>query len=97
ACRDAEFAAAASDVALNALAVSFALGDDMSETDMSSCLAPRHVTKRQGAAVVCLVPPAGRFLQVDGLAEAEALPGVEWVRVYRRPGHVFGPLRRGAD
>ena len=94
---DAELCAAATGVDLNALAVSFALGDDMSETDMSSCLAPRHVTKRQGAAVVFLVPPAGRLLQVDGLAEAEALPGVEWVRVYRRPGHVFGPLRRGAD
>ena len=94
---DAELCAAATGVDLNALAVSFALGDDMSETDMSSCLAPRHVTKRQGAAVVFLVPPAGRLLQVDGLAEAEALPGVEWVRVYRRPGHVFGLLRRGAD
>jgi hypothetical protein len=22
---------------------------------------------------------------------------VRWVRVYRRPAHVFGPLRRGAD
>jgi biotin carboxylase len=93
---DAELCAAATGVDLNALAVSFALGDDMSETDMS-CLAPRHVTKRQGAAVVFLVPPVGRLLQVDGLAEAKALPGVEWVRVYRRPGHVFGPLRRGAD
>jgi hypothetical protein len=25
------------------------------------------------------------------------MDGVRWVRVYRRPGHVFGPLRRGAD
>ena len=31
------------------------------------------------------------------MSEAEASPGVEWVRVYRRPGHVFGPLRRGSD
>ena len=58
---DAELCAAATGVDLNALAVSFALGDDMSETDMSSCLAPRRVTKRQGAAVVFLVPPAGRL------------------------------------
>jgi hypothetical protein len=50
-----------------------------------------------GAAVVFLVPPVGRLVEVEGVAEAEALPGVEWVRVYRRQGHVFGPLRRGAD
>ena len=50
-----------------------------------------------GAAVVFLVPPAGRLVEVEGVAGAEAVPGVEWVRVYRRPGHVFGPLRRGAD
>lgn len=94
---DAELCAAATGIDLNALAVSFALGDDVSETEMSSCQARRHVTKRQGAAVVFLVPPPGRLLEVDGIGDAEALPGVEWVRVYRRPGHVFGPLRRGAD
>lgn len=43
------------------------------------------------------MPPVGRLVDVEGLAEAEALPGVEWVRAYRRPGHVFGPLRHGAD
>jgi biotin carboxylase len=50
-----------------------------------------------GAAVVFLVPPVGRLESVDGVDGAEAVPGVEWVRLYRRPGHVFGPLRRGAD
>ena len=113
---DAELCAAATGVDLNALTVAMALADDMSktdmssclarshvqighgaETDMSSCLARGHVTKRQGAAVVFLVPPVGRLRAVEGLEEAEALPGVQWVRVYRRPGHVFGPLRRGAD
>ena len=44
-----------------------------------------------------LVPPAGRLVSVEGVDEAEAVPGVEWVRVYRRPGHVFGPFRRGSD
>ena len=28
---------------------------------------------------------------------SEAVDGVEWVRLYRRPGHVLGPLRRGVD
>ena len=36
-------------------------------------------------------------MAVVGLEEAQAVDGVEWVRVYRRPGHVFGPFRRGAD
>jgi hypothetical protein len=34
---------------------------------------------------------------VEGLEEAEAVEGVAEVRAYRRPGHVFGPLLRGAD
>jgi biotin carboxylase len=50
-----------------------------------------------GVAVVFLVPPVGRLVDVQGVAEAEALPDVETVRIYRRPGHVFGPLRQGAD
>ena len=51
----------------------------------------------EGAAVVFLVPPTGRLVEVQGLEVAGAQAGVEWVRVYRRPGHVFGKLRRGAD
>jgi hypothetical protein len=35
--------------------------------------------------------------ETDGIEEAEAVEGVEWVRVYRQPGWHFGPLRRGAD
>jgi biotin carboxylase len=86
---DAELCAAATGVDLNALAVDFALGEAPRDT-----VAPGLVG---GAAVVFVVPPAGRLVEVEGVARAEALPGVHWVRVYRRPGHVFGPLRRGAD
>ena len=89
---DAELCAAATGVDLNALAVSFALDDDM-----SSCQARGGGAKEKGAAVVFLVPPVGRLVEVEGVAEAEAVPGLRWVRVYRRPGHVFGPLRGGAD
>jgi biotin carboxylase len=106
---DAELCAAAMGVDLNALAVEFALGSgtvrcltpvtlptlDASLGTGTFGASPRHPVG--GAAVVFLVPPPGRRLQVGGVAEAEALPGVEWVHVYRRPGHVFGPLRRGAD
>jgi biotin carboxylase len=89
---DAELCAAATGVDLAALAVAFALGD---EAARDSLLQGRDATG--GAAVVFLVPPVGTLVEVGGVAEAEALPGVRWVRVYRRPGHAFGPLRRGAD
>jgi biotin carboxylase len=86
---DAELCRAALGVDLNALAVAAALGT------VPSGDSPRAHTR--AAAVVFLVPPAGTLAGVDGVAEAEALDGVDWVRVYRRPGHVFGPFRRGAD
>ncbi len=86
---DAELCATVTGVDLNALAVAFALGEARSDT-VSRGLAG-------GAAVVFAVPPVGRLVEVEGAADAEALPGVRWVRVYRRPGHVFGRLRRGAD
>jgi hypothetical protein len=44
-----------------------------------------------------LVPPVGTLEAVEGIAEAEAVEGVEWVRVYRRPGAELGELRRGPD
>jgi biotin carboxylase len=85
---DAELVEAATGVELNALAVAFALGEQPS--------APR-VESRGGGAIVFLVPPAGELVRIDGVDGAAANPGVEWVRVYREPGHVFGELRRGAD
>ena len=36
-------------------------------------------------------------LPAAGAEEARRLPGIVDVRIYRRPGFVFGPLRRGAD
>ena len=50
-----------------------------------------------GAVVRFLVPPEGVLQAVEGTEEARALEGVEEVRVYREPGHVFGPFLRGAD
>jgi len=88
---DAELCAAATGVDLNAMAVAFALGED---ADVS----PLHGLRPEGgAAVVFLVPPVGRLAAGEGVTQAEALPGVRWARVYRRPGQVLGPLRRGAD
>ena len=50
-----------------------------------------------GACVVFLVPPQGELLAVEGVDEALDVDGVADVRIYREPGHVFGPFRHGAD
>ena len=50
-----------------------------------------------GACVRFLVPPEGELSSVDGIEEARAQDGVLEVRVYREPGHFFGPFRHGAD
>ncbi len=34
---------------------------------------------------------------VEGVDRAAEVEGVRWVRVYREPGYVFVPLRRGSD
>jgi biotin carboxylase len=90
---DAELCRAALAVDLNALAVAFALGEPPRE--MPGASSTGHGSG--GACVRFLVAPPGRLVAVHGLAEAEAVPGVEWVRSYRRPGWELGPLRRGAD
>jgi len=102
---DAELCEVATGVDLNTLAIDFALGSvpdrgltpatlPALDTDASRGTGPSGAS---GAAVVFLVPPQGRLLEVEGVTDVEAIPGVVWVRVYRRPGHVFGPLRRGSD
>jgi len=88
---DAELCRAALGVDLNGLAIAAALGDDVSQHE----LAP-HV-RFGGACVRFLVAGAGALRTVRGLQDAFAVEGVRGIRIYRRPGHVFGELRRGAD
>jgi biotin carboxylase len=88
---DAELAKLALGVDLNGLALQAALGEPI----WSAALQP---TPEVGGAVVrFLVPPEGVLEEVEGADEALAVEGVEDVRIYREPGHVFGPFRRGAD
>jgi biotin carboxylase len=88
---DAELCQAATGVDLNGLALDFALtGSAKAPSDTVSLGAA-------GACVVFLVAPIGRLMDVSGAVDAQAIEGVEWVRVYRRPGWEFGPLRRGGD
>ena len=86
---DAELCLAAVGVDLNGLALSAALGEPVESPE------PRPAVG--GAVTRFLVPPEGRLEEVTGLDEARGLEGVLTVRSYRPAGHVFGPLRRGAD
>ena len=88
---DAELCNAALDVNLNALALSAALGEPVADER----LRPRAAAG--GAVVRFLVPEPGELQEVIGVEEAGAMPGIGWVRVYRSPGAVLGPLRRGSD
>ena len=88
---DAELCDAALGVDLNELALAAALG----ETIPPHALTPLDPVG--GAVTRFLVAPRGELRRVGGVEEAEALPGVARVRVYRQPGHVFGELRLGSD
>lgn len=88
---DAELCRVALGVDLNGLAISAALGEEIDET----LLVPR--ARAGGACVRFLVAPPGPLADVRGVEEAAALDGVELVLVYRQPGFIFTPLRRGSD
>lgn len=88
---DAELCAAALGVDLNGLALSAALGEQVGEDAL------RPVPTAGGACVRFLVAPPGLLEAVDGVDEAEGGEGIVWVRLYREPGHSFGPLLRGSD
>jgi biotin carboxylase len=88
---DAELCRVALGVDLNGVSISAALGEEVP----SAALSP--VAKVGGGCVRFLVAPPGELREVNGVQEAFALEGVRGIRVYRRPGHRFGELRRGAD
>ena len=88
---DAELCRVALGVDLNGLAISAALGEEILRHE----LAPH--ARVGGACVRFLVAPPGELRAVRGLDDAFAVEGVRGMRVYRRPGHVFGELRRGPD
>ncbi len=86
---DAELCLAALGVDLNGLAIAGALGESVE--------APVPHPPTGGACVRFLVAPVGELVAADGLEQALDAEGVLDARVYRRPGWVFGPLRRGSD
>jgi biotin carboxylase len=88
---DAELCLAALGVDLNGLALGAALGEPISEDE----LIPQAVAG--GGCTRFLVPPEGELEGIEGLEEARAQEGILQVRIYREPGHVFGPFRHGSD
>jgi biotin carboxylase len=88
---NAELCRAAVGVDLNGLALSAALGEPIAEGDL------QPEPQVGGAVVRFLVPPEGALQEVAGVDEARAVEGVQEVRIYREPGHVFGTFLRGAD
>ena len=83
---DAELVLAVTGVDLNGLAIDAAVGAELVVT--------QHKPQVGGAVTRFLVAPPGVLERVE---IPDDLVGVEWVRIYREPGYVFTPLRRGAD
>jgi len=83
---DAELVQAATHVDLNGLAIDAALGRPVEPPE------PRQL--HGGVVTRFLVAPPGLLERVE---VPDALAGVERIRIYREPGYVFTPLRRGAD
>jgi biotin carboxylase len=83
---DAELVQAATGVDLNSLAIDAALGQEL--------VMSQHKGWARGAVTRFLVAPPGAFERVE---VPEGLEGVATVRIYREPGFVFAPLRRGSD
>ena len=79
---DAELVEAVTGVDLNGLALDAALGNEL--------VLSQHKPRVGGAVTRFLVAPPGVLERVEAPEDAG-------VRVYREPGYVFAPLRRGAD
>jgi biotin carboxylase len=87
---DAELVDAATSVDLNGLALAAALGREIAPEDVIG-----GYRERVGGAVTrFLVAPPGMLESVE---VPQGLTGVVRTRIYRDPGYVFTPLRRGSD
>jgi len=88
---DAELCRVAVGVDLNALTIDAAFGERIARQRVAP------TARADGACIRFLVAPEGELRTVSGLEEAHGREGIHGIRIYRRPGHVFGPLRRGSD
>ena len=88
---DADLCRAALGVDQSMLAIAAALGEQVEEHELEP------TTVAGGACVRFLVAPCGVLTEVDGVESAFTVAGVRAIRIYRRPGHVFGELLRASD
>lgn len=85
---DAELAERVTGFPLNRATIAAALGEDPP---------PAEAPHDAAAVTRFLVAPPGELRSVSGVDDAEAVDGVQYVRVYRRPGERIEPLRHGPD
>ena len=83
---DAELVQAVTGIDLNGLTIDAAVG--------AALVVPGHEPRVGGAVTKFLVAPPGVLERVE---VPDDLAGIEQVRIYREPGYVHTPLRRGAD
>jgi biotin carboxylase len=93
---DAELVEAAIGVDLNGLAIAAALGKRLTPSEVRSLRLLGSTNERRvgGAVTRFLVAAPGVLESVEVPSELE---GVVRVRIYREPGYVVTPLRRGPD
>jgi biotin carboxylase len=84
---DAELVETVTGVDLNGLALEAALGTSVAPP-------PQHEPRVGGAVTRFLIAPPG---MLEGVDVPDRIDGVERVRIYREPGYVLVPLRRGSD
>ncbi len=87
---DAELVQTALGVDMNGLALAAALGESLTFEDVTRDLEPRF----GGVVTRFLVSPPG---VLETISVPDDLEGVVSVRIYREPGYVVGPFRRGPD
>jgi biotin carboxylase len=88
---DADLCRAALGVDQSMLAIAAALGERVQLHELE----PTAVAG--GACVRFLVAPRGVLMEVAGVESAFTVAGVRAIRIYRKPGHVFGELLRASD
>jgi len=87
---DAELVEAVTGIDLNRLALASALGESPPADDVAA----GYQVRVGGAVTRFLVAPPGLLESVE---VPQGLPGIVRTRIYREPGFVFTPLRRGSD
>ncbi|HEY3920781.1 MAG TPA: ATP-grasp domain-containing protein [Gaiellaceae bacterium] len=87
---DAELVEAVTGVDLNGLALAAALGEPLTIAQVTE----RYAERVGGAVTRFLVAPPG---VLEAVEVPQGMSGVLRTRLYREPGYVFTPLRRGSD